>query len=72
MYVTICDFHGHCRSQVRVRNERLHMSSYLRIIVPIGLSGTVNGTAHLTHFRSRDVKNIIFLNTDVTSSFLTL
>ena len=55
-----------------VRNERLHMSSYLRIIVPIGLSGTVTGTAHLTHFRSRDVKNIIFLNTDVSSSFLTL
>ena len=28
--------------------------------------------AHLTHFRSCDVKNIIFLNTDVTSSFLML
>ena len=29
MYVTICDLHGHCRSQVMVRNERLYMSSYL-------------------------------------------
>ena len=39
MYVTICDLHGHRRSQVLVRNERLYMSSYLRIIVTIGLSG---------------------------------
>ena len=29
MYVTICDLHGHRRSQVMVQNERLHMSSYL-------------------------------------------
>ena len=29
MYVTICDLHGHRRSQVMVRNERLYMSSYL-------------------------------------------
>ena len=26
MYVTICDLHGHCRSQVMVGNERLYMS----------------------------------------------
>ena len=41
MYVTICDFHGHRRSQVMVRNERLYMSSYLWIIVTIDLSSTV-------------------------------
>ena len=41
MYVTICDLHGHRRSQVMVRNERLYMRSYLRIIVTIGLSCTV-------------------------------
>ena len=29
MYVTICDLHGHRRSQFIVRNERLYMSSYL-------------------------------------------
>ena len=29
MYVTICDLHGHRRSQVMVRNESLSMSSYL-------------------------------------------
>ena len=29
MYMTICDLHGHRRSQVMVRNERLYMSSYL-------------------------------------------
>ena len=29
MYVTICDLHGHRRSQVMVRNESLYMSSYL-------------------------------------------
>ena len=29
MYLTICDLHGHRRSQVMVRNERLYMSSYL-------------------------------------------
>ena len=29
MYVTICDLHGHHRSQVTVRNESLYMSSYL-------------------------------------------
>ena len=29
MYVTICDHHGHRRSQVMVRNESLYMSSYL-------------------------------------------
>ena len=28
-YVTICDLHGHRRSQVMVRNESLYMSSYL-------------------------------------------
>ena len=36
-----CDLHGQRRSQVMVRNERLYMSSYLCIIVTIGLSGTV-------------------------------
>ena len=41
MNVTICDLHGHRRSQVMVRNESLYMSSYLCIIVTIGLSGTV-------------------------------
>ena len=41
MYVTICDLHGHRRSQVMVRNERLYMSSYLWIIVTIALSGTL-------------------------------
>ena len=41
MYVTICDLHGHRRSQVMVRKESLYMSSYLCIIVSIGLSGTV-------------------------------
>ena len=29
MYVTICDLHGHRRSQVMVLNESLYMSSYL-------------------------------------------
>ena len=29
IYVTICDLHGHRRSQVMVRNESLYMSSYL-------------------------------------------
>ena len=29
MYVTICDLHGHRRSQVMVRNESLYMSSCL-------------------------------------------
>ena len=29
IYVTICDLHGHHRSQVMVRNESLYMSSYL-------------------------------------------
>ena len=29
MYVTICDLHGHRRSQVMVQNESLYMSSYL-------------------------------------------
>ena len=29
MYMTICDLHGHRRSQVMVRNERLYISSYL-------------------------------------------
>ena len=29
MYMTICDLHGHRRSQVMVRNESLYMSSYL-------------------------------------------
>ena len=29
MYVTICDLHGHRRSQVMARNESLYMSSYL-------------------------------------------
>ena len=29
MYVTICDLHGHRRSQAMVRNESLYMSSYL-------------------------------------------
>ena len=28
-YVTCCDLHGHRRSKVMVRNERLYMSSYL-------------------------------------------
>ena len=41
MYMTICDLHGHRRSHVMVRNERLYMSSYLRIIVTIALSGTL-------------------------------
>ena len=41
MYVTICDFHGHRRSQVMVQNERQYISSYLQKIVTIGLSGTV-------------------------------
>ena len=41
MYMTICDLHGHRRSQVMVQNERLYMSSYLRIIVTIALSGTL-------------------------------
>ena len=41
MYVTICDLHGHRRSQVMVQSESLYMSSYLCIIVTIGLSGTV-------------------------------
>ena len=27
--VTICDLHGHRRSQVMVQNERQYMSSYL-------------------------------------------
>ena len=40
IYVTICDLHGHRRSQVMVRNESLYMSSCLWIIVTIGLSGT--------------------------------
>ena len=39
--LTICNLHGHRRSQVMVRNESLYMSSYLCIIVTIGLSGTV-------------------------------
>ena len=29
MYVSVCDLHGHSRSQVMVRNESLCMSSYL-------------------------------------------
>ena len=29
MYVTVCDLHGHRRSQVMVRNESLCMISYL-------------------------------------------
>ena len=29
IYVTICDFYGHRRSQVMMRNESLYMSSYL-------------------------------------------
>ena len=29
MYVTICELHGHRRSQIMVRNESLYMSSYL-------------------------------------------
>ena len=29
MYVTVCDLHGHRRSQVMVRNKSLCMSSYL-------------------------------------------
>ena len=29
IYVTICDLHGHRRSQVMVRNERQYISSYL-------------------------------------------
>ena len=29
VYVTICELHGHRRSQVMVRNESLYMSSYL-------------------------------------------
>ena len=41
IYVTNRDLHGHRRSQVMVRNESLYMSSYLCIIVTIGLSGTV-------------------------------
>ena len=32
-----CDLQGHHRSQVMVRNDRLHMSFYLSIIVTIGL-----------------------------------
>ena len=40
-YVSICDLHGHRSSQVMVRNESLYMSSYLCIIVTVGLSGTV-------------------------------
>ena len=41
MNVTISDLHGHRRSQVMVQNERQYISSYLGIIVTIGLSGTV-------------------------------
>ena len=41
MNVTISDLHGHRRSQVIVQNERQYISSYLSIIVTIGLSGTV-------------------------------
>ena len=41
VYVTFCDLQGHRRSQVMVRIERLYMSSYLLIIVTIGLSGTI-------------------------------
>ena len=41
MNVTICDLHGQPRSQVMVQNERQYISSYLGIIVTIGLSGTV-------------------------------
>ena len=41
IYVTICDLHGHRRSQVMVQNESLYMTSYLWIIVTIGLSLTV-------------------------------
>ena len=41
MYVTICDLHGHRRTQGMVQNERLYMNSYLWIIVTIGLSVTV-------------------------------
>ena len=41
MNVTICDLHSHLRSQVMVQNERQCISSYLWIIVTIGLSGTV-------------------------------
>ena len=41
MNVTICVLHGHRRSQVMVRNERQYMSSYIRIIVTLGLSGTI-------------------------------
>ena len=29
MYVTICDLHGHRRSQVMVQNESLYVSSYI-------------------------------------------
>ena len=29
MNVTICNLHGHCRSQVMVQNERQYISSYL-------------------------------------------
>ena len=41
MYVTICDLHGHRGSQVMVLIESLYMSSYLCIIVTIGISSTV-------------------------------
>ena len=41
IYVTICDLHGHRRSQVMVRNESLYMSPYLWMIVTIALSRTV-------------------------------
>ena len=41
MNLTICDPHGHRRSQVMVWNERLYMSSYPSTIATIGLSGTV-------------------------------
>ena len=29
MYVTFCDLHSHCRSQVMVRNERLYIYEFL-------------------------------------------
>ena len=32
MYVAICDLHGHRRSQVMVRNERLYMASWISLV----------------------------------------
>ena len=40
-YVIYCDLQDDCRSKVMEPNERIYLSSYLHLIVTIGLSGTI-------------------------------